>query len=39
MTGNVKKKTIKETERNIICLPHPEILMKKTEKNKWIEKF
>ena len=39
MTGNVIKKVIRGVERNIICLPHPGILIKRTEKNKWIERF
>lgn len=39
MTGKIIKKAVGGLERNIICLPHPGILMKRTEKNKWIEKF
>ena len=39
MTGSVLNKVIAGIERNIICLPHPGILMKRTEKNKWIGRF
>jgi len=39
LDGRTRKKEIKGFERNIICLPHPGILMKKTEKNPWPERF
>jgi uracil-DNA glycosylase len=39
LDGNVKTKVINGIERNIICLPHPGILMKKTENNTWPKRF
>jgi uracil-DNA glycosylase len=39
LNGEVKTKEIKGAERNIICLPHPGILMKKTKKNPWPDRF
>lgn len=39
LNGNVYKKEIKGVQRNFICLPHPGILMKRTDKNPWPERF
>jgi uracil-DNA glycosylase len=39
LNGSTKNKTINGIDRNIICLPHPGILMKKTDKNPWPERF
>ena len=39
LDGTVKKFEVKGMERNIICLPHPGILMKKTERNPWPGRF
>ena len=39
LDGTVKKFEVKGKERNIICLPHPGILMKKTGKNPWPGRF
>ena len=39
LNGQAKIKTIKGIDRNVICLPHPGILMKKTDKNPWPERF
>jgi uracil-DNA glycosylase len=39
MDGSVKTKEIKGVARNFICLPHPGILMKHTEKNPWPKEF
>jgi uracil-DNA glycosylase len=39
LDGEIRVKTINETDRNFICLPHPGILMKKFKKNPWPEKF
>lgn len=39
MDGVVRHLDINGVERNIICLPHPGILMKKTGKNPWPERF
>lgn len=39
LNGSIKTKTIKGIDRNIICLPHPGILMKNTDRNPWPEKF
>lgn len=39
LNGSATIKTINGIERNIICLPHPGILMKKTEKNPWPDQF
>lgn len=39
LDGKARKKEINKLERNIICLPHPGILMKKAEKNPWPERF
>jgi len=37
--GNIKTKMLNGVSRNIICLPHPGILMKKTTRNPWPDKF
>jgi uracil-DNA glycosylase len=39
LDGNIKTKMIDGIERNIICLPHPGILMKKSDANPWPQKF
>lgn len=39
LNGEIKVKEIGGIERNIICLPHPGILMKKTKINPWPERF
>ncbi len=39
LDGSVRKKEINGEERSIMCLPHPGILMKKTEINPWPERF
>ena len=39
LDGKIRHKEISSTERNIICLPHPGILMKKTSINPWPKKF
>jgi uracil-DNA glycosylase len=39
MTGGAYSKVIDGVNRNIICLPHPGILMKKMTKNPWPERF
>lgn len=39
LNGSTKTKTINGIDRNIICLPHPGILMKKTDQNPWPERF
>ncbi len=39
LDGAIRKKAINGVERNIICLPHPGILMKKTTQNPWPERF
>ncbi|MDD4363271.1 MAG: uracil-DNA glycosylase family protein [Atribacterota bacterium] len=39
LDGEIKEKNIRGQNRKIICLPHPGILMKKTNKNPWPEKF
>lgn len=39
LDGNLKTKMIDGVERNIICLPHPGILMKKSATNPWPQKF
>ena len=33
------QKEINHHTRNFICLPHPGILMKRTDRNPWPEKF
>ncbi|MCB0502980.1 MAG: hypothetical protein KDD32_09860 [Bacteroidetes bacterium] len=37
--GEIKTEQIRGIERKIICLPHPGILMKKTERNPWPYRF
>jgi uracil-DNA glycosylase len=39
LNGSTKIKSINGVDRNIICLPHPGILMKKTDNNPWPERF
>ena len=39
LNGEKIEKTIKEIQRNFVCLPHPGILMKKFDKNPWPERF
>lgn len=39
LNGNVYHKEILGLQRNFICLPHPGILMKRTDKNPWPERF
>jgi len=39
LNGSTKTKTINGIDRNIICLPHPGILMKRTDQNPWPERF
>jgi uracil-DNA glycosylase family 4 len=39
LDGAIRKKEINGIERNIICLPHPGILMKKTKANLWPDRF
>lgn len=39
LNGEKIEKTIKEIQRNFVCLPHPGILMKKYDKNPWPERF
>ena len=39
LDGSVRKKEINGEDRNVICLPHPGILIKKTETNPWPERF
>lgn len=39
LNGNVYHKEILGLRRNFICLPHPGILMKRTDKNPWPERF
>jgi|TARA_B100001971_G_C18136858_1_gene508129 uracil-DNA glycosylase len=39
LNGYIKTKIINGVKRNIICLPHPGILMRKTKKNPWPDKF
>ena len=39
LDGSVKKQELGGKDRNIISLPHPGILMKKTAKNLWPERF
>ena len=39
LNGSTKTKIINGIDRKIICLPHPGILMKKTEQNPWPERF
>ncbi|MCR9290640.1 MAG: hypothetical protein NXI23_24980 [Bacteroidetes bacterium] len=39
LNGEIKVKEIKGTERKTICLPHPGILMKRTERNPWPDRF
>jgi len=39
LDGNVYTKEICGVKRNFICLPHPGILMKRTDKNPWPERF
>ena len=39
LNGDVYNKEFRGLRRNFICLPHPGILMKKTDKNPWPERF
>ena len=39
LDGKNRFKNIRDVERNIICLPHPGILMKKTDRNPWPDRF
>lgn len=39
LNGLLRNKKIGDKERNIICLPHPGILMKRFDKNPWPKKF
>jgi uracil-DNA glycosylase len=39
LNGSTKTKIILGKNRNIICLPHPGILIKKTDRNSWPERF
>lgn len=39
LNGNIKTKMLNGVNRNVICLPHPGILMKKTNRNPWPDKF
>ncbi len=39
LDGSVRTKLIDSTERQVICLPHPGILMKRTDKNPWPKRF
>jgi len=39
LDGNSRQMEINGILQNIICLPHPGILMKRTEKNPWPERF
>lgn len=39
LDGKPRQKEIKGINRNIICLPHPGILMKPSEKNPWPSRF
>lgn len=39
LDGIIREKNICGLKRNIICLPHPGILMKRTENNPWLYRF
>ena len=39
LDGKIRTKIIDKIERNIICLPHPGILMKKSDTNPWPGRF
>ncbi len=39
LNGKARQKDINHHTRNFICLPHPGILMKRTDRNPWPEKF
>ena len=39
LDGKARQKEINHHTRNFICLPHPGILMKRTNRNPWPEKF
>ena len=39
MDGSIKTKEINGETRNVMCLPHPGILMKRTKKNPWPDRF
>lgn len=39
LDGSIKEKEVGGLIRNIICLPHPGILMKKTDRNPWPNRF
>ena len=39
LDGRVMKRDVRGNERSFICLPHPGILMKRTEKNPWPSLF
>jgi len=39
LNGSAKIKTVNGINRNVICLPHPGILMKKTDNNPWPSRF
>ncbi len=39
LDGEIRLKTINGIDRKIICLPHPGILMKKSNTNPWPERF
>jgi len=39
LDGSVQPKLINSTDRQVMCLPHPGILMKRTDKNPWPKRF
>lgn len=39
LDGTLRKKKIGDVDRNIICLPHPGILMKRFDRNPWPKNF
>jgi len=39
LDGILRKKEVNGRLRNFVCLPHPGILMKRTNRNPWPEKF
>lgn len=39
LNGSIKIKTINGIDRKIMCLPHPGILMKRTDSNPWPDRF
>ncbi len=39
LKGSVQHKLINSTDRQVMCLPHPGILMMRTDKNPWPKRF